>query len=79
MQGGANPSPSAPITTTCSREPNQAIRIKNFLQQDYIPSSTSSITFTFGQIMNPQSTYQVSGLTVTVYAFGLYAIDEFQG
>jgi len=44
-----------------------------------MPGSDSSITFSFGNIFNPVSTYQVEGLQITVLAFGKYAIDEYNG
>ena len=40
----------------------------------------TKITFTLGDVINPESVQQVDGLRVVIYAEeGKYAIDEFEG
>ena len=46
---------------------------------DYIPGDGIKIQFTLGEVTNPVSVQEVDGLKIVIYAYGRYAIDEFEG
>jgi len=70
-------STSGSLSPTCSRF-QQSLTVKNFLPDDYFPEENRIIYFTLGKVTNPESTYAVDGLKITIYAEGKYAIDEFE-
>jgi hypothetical protein len=53
--------------------------VKNFMANDYDPATSQPLTFTIGEVVNPDSTKPVDGLEILILAKGLYAIDEFSG
>lgn len=53
--------------------------IKQFLAFDYVPGGDRKIKFEIGDVENPESVQLVEGVTITIYAFGKYAIDEYVG
>mgnify|MGYP000934258123 CR=1 FL=1 len=70
------------IERQCYRN-QQSFQIKTFLPADYIPGKPGEppkpIKFTVGEVKNPVSVQKVDGLKIVIYAFGQYAIDEFEG
>jgi hypothetical protein len=57
---------------------NQSIVISDWLTKDYIPS-TNPINITVGTVVNPLSINPIAGFDLLIAAFGLYAIDEYEG
>ena len=57
--------------------------VKTFLPADYTPAGPGEtpkvIKFTVGDVKNAVSIQRVEGLKIAIYAFGKYAIDEFEG
>ena len=44
-----------------------------------MPGEDVQIELTLGEVTNPLSVQEVDGLKIVIYAFGKYAIDEFEG
>lgn len=66
------------VTPTCTRV-DQTFTVKNWLALDYKPGDDNPIEFTIGDVYNPVSTKPVSDLQIIFMAYGLYAIDDFEG
>ena len=49
------------------------------MPENYIPGEEIEIKLTVGEVTNPVSVQEVDGLKIIIYAFGKYAIDEFEG
>jgi len=70
------------IAEQCFRN-DQSFQVKTFLPEDYVPALPGEppkvIKFTVGDVRNAISVQRVEGLKIVIYAFGKYAIDEFEG